>query len=166
DTPLRGDPPMRISYFCLPTGYSKMGRPMGSTAACVDGRMTRPVPQRWNPMNDSEATRRPVGGLLALSGGLLLCVGTFLDWATVSGGGQRVTARGVDASLGYTTLAAGLVALGVGIVMTRWVTPPEMVGTLAALAIFAGVVGCGIGVYEALMTQDGILDAAATRPAP
>jgi len=119
------------------------------------------------PMNDSEAKkRRPVGGLLALSGGLLLCVGTFLDWATVSGGGQRVTARGVDASLGYTTLAAGLVALGVGIVMTRWVTPPELVGTLSALAIFAGVVGCGIGVYEALMTQDGILDAAAKRLAP
>ena len=118
-------------------------------------------------MNDSEAKkRRPVGGLLALSGGLLLCVGTFLDWATVSGGGQRVTARGVDASLGYTTLAAGLVALGVGIVMTRWGTPPELVGTLAALAIFAGVVGCGIGVYEALMTEDGILDAAAKRLAP
>jgi hypothetical protein len=129
--------------------------------------MTRSVPERWNPLNDSEAKkRRPVGGLLALSGGLLLCVGTFLDWATVSGGGQRVTARGVDASLGYTTLAAGLVALGVGIVMTRWVTPPELVGTLSALAIFAGVVGCAIGVYEALMTQDGILDAAAKRLAP
>ena len=74
-----------------------------------------------------------------------------------------MTAKGVDSSLGYTALAAGLVALGVGIVMTTGVAPPALVGTLAALVIFAGVVGCGVGIYEALTTQDSILDAAAKK---
>jgi multisubunit Na+/H+ antiporter MnhF subunit len=130
--------------------------------------MTRPVPERWKLMNDSETKNRwPVTGLLALTGGVLLGIGSFLVWATVSGGGQPVTARGVDASLGFMTLAAGLVALGVGIaVMMRWVQTPELADTLAAFAIFAGVVGCGIGIYGALTTQDSILDAAAEKLAP
>lgn len=131
--------------------------------------MTRRVPERWKLMNDSETMNRrpvsrPVAGLLALPGGVLLGIGSFLVWATVSGGGQPVTARGVDASLGIMTLAAGFVAIGVGIVMVR--PPPELVGTLAAFAIFAGVVGCGIGTYGALTIQDSILNAAAKRLAP
>jgi hypothetical protein len=118
-------------------------------------------------MNDSRTeVRQLVGGLLAFAGGLLLGIGSFLPWAAVSGGGKSVTARGVDTSLGYTTLAVGLVALGVGVVMTSWVALPEMARTLAAIAILAGVVGCGIGTFEALMTQDSLLDAAARRLAP
>jgi hypothetical protein len=114
-------------------------------------------------MDDSETKNRwPVAGLLAMTGGVLLVIGSFLVWATVSGGGQPVASRGVEASLGFTTLAAGLVAFGLGIVMVmKWVPPPELAGRLAAFAIFAGVVGCGIGTYGALSTQDSILDAAA-----
>ena len=106
-------------------------------------------------------TRAPLGGTLAIVGGALLAIGSLLAWAEVSGGGTSVTAKGVDGSDGFITLAAGLVALVVGIVMMR--------GTrraLAVLAILTGVVGGGIGLYDALTAKDSVLDAAAEELAP
>lgn len=114
------------------------------------------------PMNTTEtSTRAPLGGILAIVGGALLAVGSFLAWAEVSGGGTSVTAKGVDGSDGYITLAAGVVALVIGIVMMR--------GTkrvLAVLVILAGIVGGGIGLYDALTAKDSVLDAAAEELAP
>jgi len=72
-----------------------------------------------------------------------------------------VTAKGLDGSDGYITLGAGLVAIVVGIVMAR--------GTkrvLAVLVILAGIVGGGIGLYDALTAKDSVLDAAAEELAP
>lgn len=113
-------------------------------------------------MNHTESsTRAPLGGILAIVGGALLAVGSFLAWAEVGGGGTSVTAKGIDGSDGYLTLVAGLVALLVGIVMMR--------GTkrvLAVLVILAGVVGGGIGLYDALTAKDSVLDAAAEELAP
>lgn len=113
-------------------------------------------------MNHTEnPTRAPLGGILAIVGGSMLAIGSFLAWAEVSGGGTSVTAKGVDGSDGYITLAAGLVCLVAGIVMMR--------GTkraLAILAILAGVVGGGIGLYDALTAKDSVLDAAAEELAP
>ena len=113
-------------------------------------------------MNHTESSARaPLGGILAIVGGALLAIGSFLAWAAVSGGGTSVTAKGIDGSDGYITLAAGLVALVVGIVMMR--------GTrraLAILAILAGVVGGGIGLYDAVTAKDSVLDAAAEELAP
>lgn len=106
-------------------------------------------------------SRMPVAGVLGVVGGALLAVGSFLDWAEVSGGGTSVTANGVDGSDGYITLVAGLVAVVAGIVMAR--------GTrrvLAVLVILAGIVGGGIGLYDALTAKDSVLDAAAEELAP
>ena len=107
------------------------------------------------------STRAPVGAILAMVGGVLLAVGSFLAWAEVSGGGTSVTAKGVDGSDGYITLAAGAVALLVGIAMTR-----QARRTLAVLVILAGIVGGGIGLYDALTAKDSVLDAAAEELAP
>lgn len=113
-------------------------------------------------MNHTESsTRAPLGGILAIVGGALLAVGSFLAWAEVGGGGTSVTAKGIDGSDGYLTLAAGLVALLVGIVM-MWGTKR----VLAVLVILAGVVGGGIGLYDALTAKDSVLDAAAKELAP
>jgi len=107
------------------------------------------------------STRAPVGAILAMVGGVLLAVGSFLAWAEVSGGGTSVTAKGVDGSDGYITLAAGAVALLVGIAMTR-----QARRMLAVLVILAGIVGGGIGLYDALTAKDSVLDAAAEELAP
>lgn len=108
------------------------------------------------------STRAPVGAILAIIGGALLAVGSFLAWAEVSGGGTSVSAKGVDGSDGYITLAAGAVALLVGIaMMTR-----QARRMLAVLVILAGIVGGGIGLYDALTAKDSVLDAAAEELAP
>lgn len=113
-------------------------------------------------MNHSEySTRASIGGILAIIGGALLAVGSFLPWAEVSWGGTSVTAQGIDDSYGYFTLAAGSFALVVGIVMRRGAKRE-----LAVLAVLAGLVGGGVGLYEALTIRDSVLDAAAEQLAP
>jgi hypothetical protein len=106
-------------------------------------------------------TRTPVAGILGIVGGALMALGSFLAWAEVSGGGTSVTAKGVDGSDGYITLGAGLVAVVAGIVMAM-----ETRRVLAVLAILAGIVGGGLGLYDALTAKDSVLDAAAEELAP
>jgi hypothetical protein len=106
-------------------------------------------------------TRAPIGAILAIVGGALLAVGSFLSWAEVSGGGTSVSAKGVDGSDGYITLVAGIIAIGVGIAMTR-----RSKRAFAILAILAGLIGGGVGVYDALTAKDSVLDAAAEEIAP
>ena len=114
-------------------------------------------------MNDTQndSPRAPIAMILGVVGGALMAIGSFLAWAEVSGGGTSVTAKGVDGSDGYITLVAGLVAIVAGIVMAR--------GTkrvLAVLVILAGIVGGGIGLYDAVTAKDSVLDAAAEELAP
>jgi hypothetical protein len=113
-------------------------------------------------MEHTKSTRgAPVGAILAIVGGALLAVGSFLAWAEVSGGGTSVTAKGVDGSDGYVTLATGLIAIVVGIAMTR-----RAKRVLAVLALAAGLIGGGFGLYDALTAKDNVLDAAAEELAP
>ena len=113
-------------------------------------------------MGDTASTgRTPVGAILAIAGGALLAIGSFLAWAEVSGGGTSVTAKGTDGSDGYITIGAGIVAVLVGILLLR-----RAQRALAILAILAGLVGGGVAVYDALTAKDSVLDAAAEELAP
>ena len=68
-------------------------------------------------MGDMGGTvKTPVGAILAIAGGAMLGIGSFLAWAEVSGGGTSVSAKGIDGTDGYITLGAGVVALLVGVV--------------------------------------------------
>jgi hypothetical protein len=111
---------------------------------------------------ESSATRgAPVGAVIAIVGGALLAVGSFLSWAEVSGGGVSVTAKGIDGSDGYLTLAAGVVVILVGLAGLRM--GRRMFGVIA---ILAGLLGGGFGLYDALTAEDSVLDAAAEEIAP
>lgn len=112
-------------------------------------------------MGETGSTRAPIGAILAIVGGVLLAVGSFLTWAQVSGGGTSVSAKGIDGSDGYITLVAGLVALGVGIAMMK-----QAKRVFAVLAVLAGLIGGGVGLYDALTAKDSVLDAAAEEIAP
>lgn len=109
-------------------------------------------------MQGSQTDRStPVGAVLALVGGALLVIGSFLDWAEVSGTGTSVTATGTDGTDGWITFIAGALMLGAGLVLVRGVTRRGM----AVLAIVAGLVGGGVGLYDALTAKDSVLDSAA-----
>lgn len=107
------------------------------------------------------SSRTSLAGILAIVGGALVAVGSFLAWAEVSGGGTSVSAKGVDGSDGYITLAAGIVALLVGIAMTR-----QAKRAFAVLVILAGLVGGGVALYDAVTAKDSVLDTAAEDLAP
>ncbi len=112
-------------------------------------------------MEPTGTSRAPIGASLVLAGGALLLVGSFLPWAEVSGGGQSVTASGIDGSDGYLTIAAGLAALVAGFLLMR-----QAKRGLAILAIVAGLLGAGLGIYDATTAKDNVLDAAAEELAP
>jgi len=137
---------------------------MRSTRPCLGGKMAGdPTLAGIGGLMDhtENLTRTPVAGILGIVGGALMALGSFLAWAEVSGGGTSVTAKGVNGSDGYVTLVAGLVALVAGILMAK--------GTkrvLAVVVILAGIVGGGIGLYDALTAKDSVLDAAAEELAP
>jgi hypothetical protein len=98
----------------------------------------------------------PVAAILAIVGGALLAIGSFLAWASVSGGGTSVTAKGTDGSDGYITLVAGIVVIACGVLLLR-------VGkkAIAVLAIVAALIGGAVGLYDALTAKDRVLDDAA-----
>ena len=98
----------------------------------------------------------PVASILAIVGGALLTIGSFLAWASVSGGGSSVSAKGTDGSDGYITLVAGVILIACGVLLLR-------VGkrVIAVLAIVAALMGGGVGLYDALTANDRVLDDAA-----
>ncbi len=98
----------------------------------------------------------PVGPILAIVGGALLAIASFLPWATVSGGGTEVSATGMDGSDGVVTLVAGLAALACGVIAMK-----AGRRALAVITIVAGLAGAGLGLYDALTAKDTVLDAAA-----
>ena len=108
----------------------------------------------------SGTTRAPIGAILAIVGGALLAVGSFLSWAdlkaTLFGTSSSATAKGLDGSDGYITLVAGLVALVSGVVMSK--RPQRL---LAILTVLAGLIGAGVGAYDAATANDSFVEGVA-----
>lgn len=104
--------------------------------------------------------RTPIGPVLAIAGGALLVVGSFLSWAEISGGGQSQSVSGTDATDGWVTLVAGLVAIAAGIAALRDSRRP-----FALAAGIAGGFGLGFGLFDALTLKDSALDSVAEETA-
>lgn len=96
----------------------------------------------------------PVAAMLAIAGGALLAIGSFLTWAEVSGGGTSETATGMDGSDGWVTLVAGATVFIVGLAFAAG----RGRRGIAVLAIVAALVGGGLGLYDALTARDRVLD--------
>jgi len=108
-------------------------------------------------MPESTGRSTPLAAILAIAGGALLAIGSFLAWAEVSGGGTSVTAKGTDGTDGWITFGAGLIVLVVGVTFVRGGGKRA----LAILAIVAALVGGGVGLYDALTAKDRVLNDAA-----
>ena len=106
----------------------------------------------------------PMVALLAIVGGALAAVGSFLAWASVSAAGQNVSAKGTDGSDGYITLVAGIILILYGVARLTG----NAMGTkkaMAVIAIVAGLVGGGVAVYDAATAKERVLDEAASQVA-
>jgi hypothetical protein len=110
---------------------------------------------------DQRSRGAPIGEVFAIVGGVALATGSFLTWAKVSGGGVSVTAKGIDGSDGWVTLVSGVAALAAGVAALR-----AGRRVLAVIAILAGLVGGGLGVYDAITAKDSVLNTAAEELAP
>jgi hypothetical protein len=102
----------------------------------------------------AERRRVPVAAMLAIAGGVLLVIGSFLTWAKVSGGGTSGSATGMDGSDGWVTLVAGAIVLAVGLAFAAGKGRRKV----AVLAICAALLGGGLGLYDALTAKDRVLD--------
>jgi hypothetical protein len=99
-------------------------------------------------------------GILALLGGALMALGSFLSWARVDAAGASVSARGTDGTDGYITLVCGIVLVLYGI---GRMTGAAAAGkrALAVIAIVAGLIGGGVALYDASSAKRKIVDDAA-----
>lgn len=112
-------------------------------------------------METTTARRSPIGAILMLVGGALAAIGSFLTWANVRVSDVSASAKGTDGSDGYITLVGGVILIAVGLATLR-------AGRrgLAILAIIAGLLTAGVGIYDAVTAEDSVLDAVAEQVAP
>jgi hypothetical protein len=90
----------------------------------------------------------PVAAILAIVGGALLAIGSFLRVGLGVRWRHERDGQGTDGSDGYITLVAGIVVIACGVLLMR-------VGkkAIAVLAIVAALIGGGVGLYDALTAR-------------
>jgi hypothetical protein len=108
----------------------------------------------------AETPTTPIGPVLAIVGGVLLAIGSFLTWAEVSGGGQSESVSGTEGSDGWITLVAGVLVVAAGVAAFKAVRRP-----LAMLIIATGLVGAGVGLYDALTAKENVISEVAEQSA-
>jgi hypothetical protein len=95
---------------------------------------------------------------MAVAGGLLAVIGSFLSWATASAGQFTVSAKGTDGWEGKATIFGGIVLLigGIAAFRTGSADPVKRPGLLG------GIVATGVGTYTAVTAKDQVIDGAAS----
>jgi hypothetical protein len=124
----------------------------------------------------SSASRTPA--IVAIVGGVILAIGSFLTWASVSVDTDTLiqklaSALGVDASLlqgqvptsgfnqsvngfdagadGKITLVTGIIVVAAAVVM---IVKPDIKKAMGVVAILAALIGGGIAVYDVAQVND------------
>jgi hypothetical protein len=96
-------------------------------------------------------------GSIAVVGGLLAVIGSFLTWANASAGRFAFSAKGIDGWEGKATIVGGIVLLVAGInAFTKGSSDP-----VKRLGLLGGMVVAGVGIYTAVTAKDRVIDAAA-----
>lgn len=99
---------------------------------------------------------------IAVVGGILAVIGSFLSWAkaSVPQGGLSVSAQGVDGWEGKATIVGGVILLVGGIsAMTGQAGARRR---LRASALIGGAIAAGVGIYTATTAKDQVIDGAAS----
>jgi hypothetical protein len=104
--------------------------------------------------------RAVLAGALALAGGALAVVGSFLPWAEISAGPFTEQAKGIDGWEGKAAIIAGAVMVAGGIRVLAG--SHQAMGRLRPGAAIGGLVAAGVGVYTAVTIRRQLIDAAAT----
>jgi hypothetical protein len=104
--------------------------------------------------------RAVLAGALALAGGVLAVVGSFLAWAEVSAGPFTEQAIGVDGWEGKAAIVAGAVMVAAGIRVLAG--SHRSMARLPPSAAIGGLVTVGVGLYTVLTIRDQLVDTAAT----
>jgi hypothetical protein len=97
-------------------------------------------------------------GSIAVVGGLLAVIGSFLTWANASAGRFAVSAKGIDGWEGKATIVGGIVLLVGGITAFTRGSPDPLKG----LGLLGGSVVAGVGIYTAVTAKDRVIDGAAS----
>jgi hypothetical protein len=123
-----------------------------------------PPPWKTRPMNGGMRTEAApsVAGVLALFGGLMVALGSTLDWfGGTSVGASALSVSGLESVEGKAAFVCGAIAVVLGIgAMTGRV--PRRRGTMAAL-IVAGMVALALAAYSAATADDRLVGAAVAR---
>jgi hypothetical protein len=104
--------------------------------------------------------RAVLAGALALAGGVLAIVGSFLAWAEVSAGPFTVQARGIDGWEGKAAIVAGVVMVVAGFRVLAGAH--RAMARLRPSAAIGGLAAVGVGLYTVLTVRDQLVEAAAT----
>jgi hypothetical protein len=103
--------------------------------------------------------RAVLAGALALSGGVLAIVGSFLGWAEVSAGTFTVQPKGIDGWEGKAAIVAGVVMVAAGIRVLAG--SHQALARLRLSASIGGLVALGVGLYTTLTIRDQLVEALA-----
>lgn len=97
-------------------------------------------------------------GSIAVVGGLLAVIGSFLSWANASAGQFSVSAKGIDGWEGKATIFGGILLLIGGITaFAKGSADP-----LKRSGLFGGIVVAGVGIYTAVTAKNQVIDGAAS----
>lgn len=104
--------------------------------------------------------RAVAAGTLALAGGVVAVLGSFLAWVEISAGPFSERAIGIDGWEGKVTIVGGVIMLAAG--ARVFAGSDRAVARLRLGAAIGGLVAAGIGFYTALTARDQLLDAVST----
>jgi hypothetical protein len=104
--------------------------------------------------------RGVLAGTLALAGGVLAVVGSFLSWAEVSAGPFTEQATGIDGWEGKAALVSGGVMVAAGIRVLAG--SHQAMARLWPSAAIGGLVALGVGLYTAVTIRDQLVETLAT----